>query len=421
MNRRQMMMISATGATGAALTLGSQSAQPSPAQMTPNTALGTTPDTLLLKDFRPRSLYRIPITPITKAKYPVIDFHNIGLDWTPPPSGRANGLHWMVPPGSVDEAVKAMDDAGVEKAVVSGEWAPTPEEFSYFREIYSKYPDRFDIFCTFDLRAVNEPGFAQKAIKSLDECHRLGALGVGELTDKGAGMETGLGVMTPGEGKEGGRPPALGWSFKGAPHLDDDRLDPVVERCGQLGMPVLFHIADPFWSFQPIDNTNERFLDAYDWQVKVTPGMQDFEGMVGVLERAVSKHPSTTFVAAHYADQCHDFARLARLLDRYPNFYVETSARFATISTIPRIAARFFQGYADRILYATDFSLYNPETLRTTFRVLETSDDHFYPPGRFENDTWPLYGLGLPDAVLRKVYRDNALNLLKRARDAAKA
>ena len=404
MNRRQMIVLSAT-----AVASSSSLPRQIPASNYSTDSTEVTLDNLLLKDYHPESIFNVPQTRIEKAKYPVIDFHN-NIGETAPAT-----------PERIDEFVKTMDSLGVEKVVITGEVHPTPEDFSRLRRNFSKHPGRFDFFCTFDLSAANEPEFARKAIKSLEGCYRLGAVGVGEIVDKGKGLQVPVGESFPGPQSEEiihADSHLLGPNFVGAPHLDDDRMDPLLERCRQLGMPVHIHVADPIWTYLPTNGKNDGLPDAYNWKTQVVPGMWGYDELIQSLDRAAQKHPKTVFVAAHFANLGHDLPRLGQMLDRNPNLFANTSARFNEVATIPRQANEFFRKYPDRILYGTDHDYYDPVAERTTFRILETSDEHFYQPN-FYRFLWPMYGLGLPDAVLAKVYRENALSVFRLARKNA--
>ena len=372
MNRREWMMLS-----GAAVAARGRSVE-APQTPIPAATEQDTPDKFLLKDYRPKSIYKVPITEIKKAKYPVIDVHCHG------PEG---------PSQQVDDMVKLMDAAGVEKTVIfTG--APTAEKFSQARQLYARHPKRFDLWCNFDLSGADQPGFGPNALKALEECHRLGAVGVGEIGDKGTGM----------------------W---GAPkgsdlHPDDSRMDPLYDQCARLGMPINIHVSDPIWSYQPMDRTNDGLMNGYIWMIKVTPGMLGHNELIESLERAVAKHRQTTFIACHLMNLDYDLTRLGQILERNPNLYADVSARFSELAPIPRFVNQFMEEYQDRVLYGTDIG-YSERMLSTTFRLLETHDEHFYAFDLFHYH-WPLYGCGLPDAVLKKVYGENARKVFERAR-----
>jgi uncharacterized protein len=332
------------------------------------------PEKILLKDYRPKSIYKIPITEVPKAKFPIIDMHSHPYAKTPK---------------EIAEWVKNMDEVGVEKTMILA--MATGKEFSDIYRKYSAYPDRFEVWCEFDYTGYNQPGFSTKAIKALEQCHDIGARGVGELHDKGKGLSSS--TMK-----------ALGM------HPDDARMDPLFERCGQLGMPVSIHVADPIWMYQPMDNTNDGLMNAYTWRLDNQPGIVGLSGMVDILERTVKKHGNTTFIACHFANLDYDLARLGEVLDAHPNLYADIAARYAETAPIPRFTAKFYEQHADRLVYGTDMGFDKP-MYRITFRVLETSDEHFYETEQFGYH-WSLNGFGLSDEILRKVYRDNAERLL---------
>ena len=403
MNRRQWMVLS-----GAAVAARGRVAR---AQQTTSAseAAQDTPDKFLLKDYRPESIYKVPKSEINKAKYPVIDAH----------------CHGARPPQQVDDMLRLMDAVGVEKTVIfTG--ASTPERFSEVGKRYSQHPDRFDPWCSFDLAGVNDPGFGPGALKSLEECHHLGALGVGEVSDKGRGFA----YMRPGGAGGTGfpAPPKGGYAGRGSaffptnnaplgPHADDPRMDALWDKCAQLGMPINIHVSDPIWSYQPMDRTNDGLMNGYTWMIKLTPGMLGHNELIESLERAVAKHPKTIFIACHLMNLDYNLARLGQILDRLPNLYGDISARFGELSPIPRFVAQFLEKYQDRVLYGTDMG-YNQHMFSTTFRILETSDEHFYAHDLFDYH-WPLHGFALPDNVLKKVYVENARRAFQRARDNA--
>jgi len=334
------------------------------------------PETLLLKDFRPQSVYKVPQTVVAKAKYPAIDMH----------------AHiYAKTPEQVDRWVRMMDEAGIQKSIVLT--MATGERFDQVYALYAKYPDRFEVWCGFDYTGYDQPGFGPAAVKELERCYQVGARGVGELGDKGKGLFY-------------CRPQAWGM------HLDDPRMDPLLRKCAELKMPVNIHVGDPYWMYLPMDAQNDGLMNAYRWRLDNQPGIVDLPGMVDILERAVARHPQTVFIACHFANCCYDLDRLGRMFDKYPNLYADISARFAETAAIPRFVGRFYEKYQDRLLYATDMQS-TLATYRFTFRILESADEHFYDWGH-STYHWPLYGLALPDPVLEKVYRSNALKILRK-------
>ena len=332
------------------------------------------PDTILLKDYRPRSLYKIPVTTVPKARYPLIDMH------AHPYAANADVVRrWLA----------VMDEAGIAKAVIM-----THATGARFDEIYARYPaypERFDVWCGVDYTGYDTAGFGPAAVAELERCYRKGAKGVGELGDKGKGLS----YCTP---------PAWGM------HLDDPRMDPVLEKCADLGMPVNIHVADPYWMYQKMDAANDGLMNAYRWRLDNAPGIKGHGAMIAILERAVKRHPRTRFIACHFANCSYDLSILGRLLDLYPNLYADISARFAETASIPRFVRAFYETYQDRLVYGTDMG-FSADMYRLTFRILESEDEHFYAH-RFFSYHWSLHGFGLNDTIPKKIYRTNARTIL---------
>lgn len=331
---------------------------------------------LLLKDYRPQSIYNIPRTGVNKSKFPVIDMHS---------------HPYAESPEMVDEWVKTMDDVGIEKTIILS--VSTGARFDSIYAAYaSRYPDRFEVWCHFDYSGYDEPGFGPAAVAELERCYKAGATGVGELGDKGKGLF----YSEPG-------PKAWGM------HPDDPRMDPLWEKCAELKMPVNIHIADPIWMYQPMDSTNDGLMNAINWRLDNQPGIVDNPGMLKILENTVKKHPNTTFIACHFANQSYDLIKLGELFDDYPNLYADISWRFAETATIPRFMKIFYEKYQERLLYGTDYGI-DKNMYEITFRILETNDEHFYETGLFGYH-WALHGFGLSEDVLEKIYYTNALKI----------
>lgn len=383
--------------SGAALAIQPATAQPEQPTASHHVDLSKIPpDKLLLKDYRPKSIYKIPKTEVTTAKFPVIDVH----------------CHGARPSQRIAEMVKNMDAVGVEKTVIFTGVA-TPGKFIEIAKPYAKYPGRFLMWCGLDLGGVDEPGFGPGALKSLEACHQAGAVGVGEITDKGHGVGRSVGSGPPGWPGRGEIPSKMG------PHPDDTRMDVLFGRCGELGMPISIHVSDPIWSYLPQDYTNDGLMDSADWRLDDKPGILDHDGLLQNLENAVGKHPKTIFIACHFANLDYDLTRLGQMFERNSNFYADISARYSETAPIPRFVHKFYKKYADRLLYGTDLS-FDQEMYRLTFRFLETEDEHFYLMDEF-NHHWPLQCFGLQDDVLKKVYRSNALAVFEKARNNASA
>ena len=292
-------------------------------------------------------------------------------------------------PEEIAERVRNMDDVGIAKTIIL-----TDANGQAFDDIYRKhaaYPDRFELWCGFDYTGYDRPGFGAQATRALEKCHQAGARGVGELHDKGKGLVSST-------------VKAFGM------HPDDTRMDPLFERCGQLGMPVNIHVADPIWMYEAMDNKNDGLMNAFHWRLDNQPDIVGHSGMIDIFERTVKKHSGTTFIACHFANLDYDLARLGQVLERHPNLYADISARYAETAPIPRFVSQFYAKYADRLLYGTDMG-FDRSMYRVTFRILETLDEHFYETDMFGYH-WSLNGFGLPDEILQKLYRTNAEKIL---------
>lgn len=355
------------------------------------------PEQLLLKDWQPESVYRVPVTKIEKAKYPVIDLH---------------AHDYSLTREEVAKRVQIMDEVGVDKSVVFTN--ATGEKFDSIYALYSGYPDRFLVYCGFDFSDYPREGWTEKAIKELRRCVAVGAAGIGEIHDKGSGLVEGL-------------------------HPDDPAMDPLFDACAKLQLPINLHIIDPIWMYLPMDSTNDGLMRAWTWKIEDTSKIVGYYGLIKILDNTLKRHPNNKFVIAHLGNLTFDLSRLGELFDKYSNFHADISARFSEFSTIPRHTARFFEKYQDRIVYGTDygweiwvsdkntprgtrkpgFNSYGQkepdlaEMFKMTFRVLETDDDHFYMTNLLEYK-WPLYGLGLSDQALKKIYNTNAAEIIKR-------
>ncbi|MDZ7718307.1 MAG: amidohydrolase family protein [Balneolaceae bacterium] len=341
-------------------------------------------DTLLLKDWMPESVYNVQKTNITKAKYPVIDLHAHAYAKTEE---------------EVAERVAIMNEVGIERSVVLT--GATGERFDELHTLYSQYPDRFDLYVGLDYTGYEEEGWAQTVVDELRRVAEMGAVGIGEIHDKGPGLAPGM-------------------------HPDDPRMDPIFEVAAELDFIVNLHVAEPIWMYEPMDSTNDGLTRAYTWRVQNQDQIVGHDGMIEILDNTLERHPNTTFVAAHLANTSNDFSLLADLFDKHENLYGDMSARFGEFSTIPRATAAFFEEYQDRIVYGTDYGFETfpddpskpygnntttEEMFKMTFRVLQTADEHFYITD-LVGYKWPMYGLDLSDEVLRKIYRENALQIM---------
>jgi predicted TIM-barrel fold metal-dependent hydrolase len=331
-------------------------------------------DTVLLKDYRPESSLVVPETRVDKARFPVIDVHTHTF------------MSNIRTPADVDEWVRTMDEVGVEKSIVFT--GAIGDEFARQVELYlERYPHRFQLWCAIDTRDIDAPDYPERVVRELERCYRLGARGVGELTDKGSGLQ------------DEARPPGKRL------HLDDSRLDPLWRKCAELKLPVNLHVADHPSCWRPLGPTQERTPDFQHFNL-YGKDVLSYEELLARRDRLLARHPQTTFILCHLSNQGNDLASLARALDRFPNLYVDISARDYELGRQPRFARRFLESYSDRVLFGTDMGR-ETHMYRMWWRLLETPDE--YMPGRI---WWRYYGLELSPQALEKLYRGNALRIL---------
>lgn len=337
----------------------------------------TKTENILLRNYRPVSIYKTPTADIKKAAFPVIDMHS---------------HDYMQTQKDIDDWVNLMDKMNIRTTMVFT--YETGKGFDSALEKYSKYPGRFELWCGFDYTGYGKPGWQKHAVEELERCYRKGAKGVGELGDKGDGEL--YSKPTPGKGL----------------HIDDPQMKPLLEKCAALHLPVSIHVAEDEWMYETPDSTNDGLMNSSKWHVDMNkPGKLGHDALIKSLENAVRENPSTIFIACHLANSCSNLQVLGKMLDKYPNLYADVAARFAEIAPVPRYAAAFITKYQNRLLYGTDN---NPEEhmYLTTFRILESADEHFYETEMFGYH-WALYGLDLDKTVLEKLYRTNAERIMK--------
>jgi predicted TIM-barrel fold metal-dependent hydrolase len=332
---------------------------------------------LRLSDFQPHSHLRTEAHLVERAKFPVIDYHN-HLDSMDP-----------------KDVLAVMDQCGVEH-VVNITMQVGQRAHDLMDRFHAAAPSRFSTIGWMDWDGVERSDFVQVTIERLQRLIDHGACGIKFWKDLGLTLRDSNGELV---------------------RIDDDSFAPIFEACGGLGLPVMFHTADPSAFFDPIDAHNERYeeLAAHpDWGFSHLPVTK-----LDLLEqrnRVIARHPATTFVGAHCAESGEDLSYLAEQLDTLPNLQIDISARTPELGRQPYSARKFFLKYADRILFGTDL-LPEVEMYRLYFRFLETDDEYFeYPSHASRQGRWNIYGLFLPDDVLRKIYRENALRLLPRLR-----
>ncbi|RLD30667.1 MAG: amidohydrolase [Bacteroidetes bacterium] len=334
----------------------------------------TSAQDLTFEEYNPTSTLVVPGEIIKKAKFPFIDVH---------------GHQYRMPNQDLAPVVASMDALNMGIMVnLSGRSGDDLKKS--VQNIKDNYPNRFVVFANVNFGSVGEEGWIEKAVVQLEEDVRSGAVGL--KVYKSLGLRN-----TDTNGKRLA--------------VDDPRLDPIWAKCGELGIPVLIHTADPKPFWDELDGDNERWLE-----LKLRPRRKrgpdnpvPWEQLMEEQHNMFKNHPSTIFINAHMGWLANDLGRLGKLLDEIPNMNVGIGAIIAELGRQPRQAKKFFIKYQDRILFGKDS--WKPEEFPTYFRILE-SDDEYFPYHKKYHAFWAMYGLDLPDDVLKKVYYKNALRIV---------
>jgi len=353
---------------------------------------------LALTDFEPRSMLHVPETRVEKPRFPVIDVHS-HLTFSDADEG-------IKPRGIARELLPVMDQCGVSAMVnlTGGRGKALVDTVARYDQAH---PGRFFTYTEPWWRRIADPGYAKFQADQIDAAHKAGARGV-KVTKA-------LGLYLRERGKEGR-----------LIKVDDPRFDPMWEACGALRMPVAIHVSDPEAFFLPIDRHNERYEELYhhpDWSFHGGDFPSHAE-LLAACDRVFARHSRTTFIALHVGHNAENLARVAERLERHPNMVIDLGARIGELGRQPRTARKFFDTYQDRILFGTDATphgvqypqqLFGDALYRIYYRFLETEDEYFdYAPAATPpQGRWRIYGLGLPDAILKKVYYENATRWLK--------
>ncbi len=392
LTRRRWLSAAGTTLLGTAVTGGAADADDGGAEQQ---AGGDKRPTLPLVDFEPKSMLHVEATTVLRSRFPVIDVHTHV-------SPRRRGQKPRVPPA---ELVKTMDAVNVRTMVnVTG---GSGEDLVATIESFDRaFPKRFVSMTEPAWSRASEPGYPAWQAEEIAKAKSAGAVGLKVLKTLGLYL------------RDGGPQGKL-------VRVDDPRFDPTWEACGRLRLPVAIHVGDPEAFFLPIDRFNERYeeLGAHpDWSFHG----KDFPSFTEILDardRVFAKHPKTTFVALHVGHWAENLGAVGQMLDKFPNVHVELGARIGELGRQPRTSARFFDKYQDRILFGTDAvplgvetpqQIFGEELYRIYYRFLETEDEYFdYAPAKVPpQGRWKIYGLGLSERILRKVYYQNAERVL---------
>ena len=331
--------------------------------------------------YEPISSLKVEGDLVKKAKFPFIDVHS---------------HQWDMPLKDLNKLVDEMDELNMGYLInLSGSgFGPQAAKDVYFNQsvknIQENQPNRVGLFLNVDFESINDEDYAETQVKIIREAVAKGAIGL--KVYKSLGLRN--------KDSEGNRV-----------RVDDERIGPIWDVCGELGIPVLIHSADPFQFWLPKDEKNERWFE-----LKEKPGryygdsdfIPSFEEIIQEQHNIFRRHKNTTFINAHLGWMANDLEKLGKHLDKFPNVMTEFGAVIAELGRQPKTARQFFIDFQDRILFGKD--LYNKEEYYTYFRVLE-SDDEYFDYFRKRHAFWKMYGLNLPDEVLKKVYYGNALKL----------
>lgn len=324
--------------------------------------------------YNPRSTLVVPEHILTRAKYPFIDVHSHHREM-----GSMDLLELIEPMDSMNMAIMVNLSGGSGRVLEK-----------MIGNVRDNYPGRFIVFANIDFNGFGGPGWTDKTVSQLEEDVRNGAKGLKIFKNLGLSVSDTDGKRVP---------------------VDDPRLGQVWTKCGELGIPVLIHSADPAPFWEPHDEYNERWLE-----LKERPGRKrsatdpvPWQQIIDEQHRVFKKYSGTIFINAHLGWYGNDLQKFGRLVDEMPNMYSEIGAVLAELGRQPRSAADFLIKYQDRILFGKD--AWVPDEYSTYFRVLETADEYF-DYYRKRHAFWKMYGLALPDEVLRKIYYKNALKII---------
>ena len=324
--------------------------------------------------YNPPSTLVVPQHKLTKAKFPFIDVHNHQEE---------------MPDMSLGGLITEMDKLNM-KVMVNLSGRNGDQLKKSIQNIKNHFPQRFIVFANVDFIGVGSEGWGEKAARQLEADVKNGANGLKVFKNLGFSVKDINGKRVT---------------------VDDPRLDPIWKKAGELKIPVLIHTADPKPFWDPMDSMNERWLEleTHPNRKRSNTNPAPWDTLIAEQHHMFKNHSNTIFIAAHFGWYPNNLAKLGQLLDEMPNVNVEFGAVIAELGRQPRMAKQFFTKYQDRILFGKDS--WAPEEYATYFRVLETEDEYF-PYHKKYHAFWAMYGMGLPDDILKKVYYKNALRII---------
>jgi len=331
--------------------------------------------TMEFEAYDPPSSLIVPEHPKTNARFPFVDVHS---------------HHWRMAEQDLDLLIRQMDSLNMGVIVnLSGRGGEELEKMlKHVRE--SGYEKRIAIFTNIDTDNIGDEDWTERTVRQLEQDVKNGAKGLKIYKSQTMFANTAKGQRIP---------------------VNHPKFAPIWDKCGELGIPVLIHSADPKQFWEPHDENNERWLELKlrSRRKRSDTDPAPWETIIAEQHEMFRNHPNTTFINAHFGWFANDLDKLSELLDELPHMYVEFGAVIAELGRQPRFARQFFEKYQNRILFGKD--AYNPQEYYTYFRVLETADEYF-PYYKRYHAFWRMYGLDLPEEVLRKIYYKNALQVI---------
>ena len=335
------------------------------------------------EEYDPVSTLKVAEHKVTRSKFPFIDVHN-----------HQFGMNTQ----DLSKLVADMDALNMGVLVnlsgrgFSQQWEDgTSTITGAIANVRKNYPKRFMVFTNPELKGIGSPGYGARAAKQIEDDVKAGAVGMKVY------KSLGFSGIKDTDGKRVA--------------VSDPRLDPIWAKCGELGIPVIIHTADPKSFWDPMDRYNERWLElkTHAGRKRGNNDPVPFDSLMKEQHAVFARHPKTTFINAHMGWYPNDLRKLDSLMQKFPNMYVEIGAVIAELGRQPRASKQFFTKWQDRILFGKDSWV--PSEYATYFRVLETEDEYF-PYHKKYHAFWRMYGMGLPDEILKKVYYKNAIRII---------
>ena len=363
------------------------------------------PAPLELSRYEPRSMLQVHESHVERSRFPVIDFHTHISGSTQSERGveLSPDREYL---GTPQELLAVMERKNIRAMVnLTGGYdnGLTEAVAKYDRA----YPGRFYTFTEPSYSRFQEPNYPKMQARAIEQAHRDGARGLKILKTLGLYLRENITSGT-------------------LVRIDDARFDPMWDACGQLNMPVAIHISDPIAFFTPTDRFNERYEELNnhpDWSFYGGDFPSNAD-LIAARNRMIARHPNTQFVTVHVGNFSEDLKNVGENLDRFPNMSVDIAARIGELGRQPMTARKFFDKFQDRVLFGTDATphgdefpqqVFNDQLYEIYYRFLETNDEYFdYAPAKIPpQGRWRIYGIDLPDSILRKVYSENAARLLR--------